>query len=155
MQKQEKIITKEKTGKPKKARDRCVIDSITEKNKRPVNMYNIDGKYIKTFSSVKEASEHFKCQSNVVAKACKSVNPTLRGFQLRYQINNNTDDIKPYIKINKGCIKVNQIDQITGDLIKTWNSVKEAANSVGSETSAMSRACKRGHNCKGFKWQYT
>lgn len=64
------------------------------------------------------------------------------------------------LQIRKGFVKTTTIrvycyNQITGEYIKEYNSLREAANDVGLKTTApLSRALKTGVNSGGYKWSY-
>ena len=51
--------------------------------------------------------------------------------------------------------KVKQIDKNTGEIIKIWNSIKEAAYNMSVSATSISRSArgKRPTVC-GFKWEY-
>ena len=52
--------------------------------------------------------------------------------------------------------KVNQYD-LEGNLIKTWNSIKEAGTELGICTSTITKVCKKKPHFKtykSFKWEY-
>lgn len=51
--------------------------------------------------------------------------------------------------------KVNQLDIVTGDIIKTWSSMTEAAKALNTTCSNIKKIIdKKGHHCKGYKWAY-
>ena len=50
---------------------------------------------------------------------------------------------------------VNQIAVDSGEIIKRFGSIKEAASSVGCTPTSISDVCRgKKKQCKGFKWQY-
>lgn len=50
--------------------------------------------------------------------------------------------------------KVNQIDIQTNEIIKTYNSVREAAMSIQCDNSYLSKICKDNKIAFGYKWEY-
>lgn len=53
---------------------------------RAVEQYSKDGKYIQTFSSVKEAAKQLNVGSRVIPLACSGKNKTCRGYVLKYAV---------------------------------------------------------------------
>lgn len=51
--------------------------------------------------------------------------------------------------------KVNQLDINTGEIIKVWSSMTEAAKALNTSCSNIKKIIdKKGHHCKGYKWAY-
>lgn len=51
--------------------------------------------------------------------------------------------------------KVDQIDNLTGEVIKTWNSALQVEKELGYDASNIRGCCtKRQHTCKGYIWKY-
>lgn len=49
----------------------------------PVNQYGLDGKFIKTFASMSQASKLTKTDINVISLCCKDILKSGGGFQWR------------------------------------------------------------------------
>jgi len=70
------------------------IDEINElvsngiNGNKPVNQYDLNGKYIKTFKSIKEAAEQTNLQSSNISIACKQY--TVGGFMWEFKENEKT-----------------------------------------------------------------
>lgn len=63
--------------------------------------------------------------------------------------------IKPFISRQGGSKAINQIDLITGKIIKSYPSAAEAARSISGDSSTITKVCKgklKSH--KGYMWAY-
>lgn len=47
--------------------------------------------------------------------------------------------------------RVRQINPATGEIVRIWDSIREASLAVGGDVSV---ALVRGYKCKGWKWEY-
>ena len=54
------------------------------KKVRKVEQYSLDGKYIKTFSSIKDATKEFDCNYSTVWDACGGRSKTCKGYKLKF-----------------------------------------------------------------------
>ena len=115
---------------------------------KKINQYSLDGKYIQTFNSSKEAKE--KTGITTIAYALKT---NCRGgnYQWRYYQGDN-NDIKPYNGIQR---KIKQIDKDTGDIINIYDSMAEAEKDTGIKGDQIWKACNGEHKTSGgFIWRY-
>jgi len=53
-------------------------------NPKPVNQYALSGEFVKTWSSIKEISEHYKVDKSCISEACTGKIAKSRGFLWRY-----------------------------------------------------------------------
>ena len=82
-----------------------------------------------------------------VTKSENMLNPLTR-------INNSNGQIKRFLKYNPNCKKVIQ-KSLTGETIKIWESLKEAAKHIGVCHQTLSDACMgRQKTSKGYIWEY-
>jgi len=58
---------------------------VAEKLKIKVNQYDLDGNYIKTWNSLKEASEKLNIKYQGISKCCRNLRPTAYGFKWKYK----------------------------------------------------------------------
>lgn len=70
----------EGTGCPKCARKR-----IGAASKKPVNQYDLNGNFIRTFDSVREAAKAMHCSSSAISQAIRKTRPAL-GFVWKHKI---------------------------------------------------------------------
>ena len=114
-------------------------------------------KNIKTFNSILEASNEIGVLGEVISRCCKrrKQSKSAGGFQWRYV--DDCDDIGKIIYEEKCGIpkKVNQYNK-NMELIKTWNSISEAAKELRLNTSNIINVCKGGKQktSGGYIWRY-
>lgn len=126
------------------------IDSNYHLVGRPVYQLDIHKKQIikKYNSSIEAIRELNLCQSSF-SQCVTGVNKTCGGYGWCYV---EEYDYYVYPTLTK---QVVQIDKNTNSVIKIWNSVKEAADSLGVDVSCIRAVCNgRQKTSKGFKWRY-
>lgn len=120
-------------------------------NETEVAQYTLDGKFIRTWPSIKKAQQELGLTSiyNVVCQRSKYCGD----FQWRYYIGNN-DDIEPTTKKEKA---VYQFD-LLGNLLKIWKSTTEASKQFTNQLaarSAISNVCdKKLSQAYGYYWSF-
>ena len=145
-------------------------DEGFKKKNIQVEQYDLDGNYIKTFNSVKEACEETGAYSGNISKVCRGERGSAGGFKwksvdklvlsnkkieqllLEYKdfIPNKTN--KTYIKKNSSVVY--QIDKNTNEIIAKYNSFKEAENATGVIASNISKVCRRERkSAGGYFWK--
>lgn len=120
------------------------------KNTFKVNMYDLKGKYIKTFKTLTDASKDLSVDRSRISYACKH-NATVKGYQFKY-FNGNVNNIDAFIRKNQ--TKVNQytLDNV---FIKTWNTCKEASEFYDVGVECITRNCKgMTSNSCGYIWKF-
>ncbi len=118
---------------------------------KKVNQYDLNGKYIRTFDSIKEAIEISGAKSLTSVLNENSINKSSNGFMWKYY-DGNYDDIEPYHANGK---LVHQIDTNSKLIIDTYKSLADAARAVGISSKQIWKACnKEGKQVKGFFWRY-
>lgn len=65
-------------------------------------------------------------------------------------------DTPPVIDRDKIHIQGKSVDQLDlkGNYIRTFSSLREAAQETGSNTGNITRACKKGTAVGGYRWKY-
>lgn len=130
-------------------------EGCAEQNNIKVNQYSLDGKYIKTWASMKEADVVFggtHYGGSQIGMACRGVCKSAYGYMWRYSTGDNSD-IEPY-KTNR----YRPVAQYTldGMLIKIWPSIKKASVSLDINSSSITHACKGFfETAGGYIWRYT
>lgn len=117
-------------------------------NTREVHQYSLDGKYIRSFKSIKDASNSlgFKSGYSSIIRAIKT-NKTSGGYKWSYI---KSEKHKNYSEKHLQPIKVAQYDK-SGNLIKVWDSVTECKK----EFPGCQRVCKMiRKSYKGFVFKY-
>ena len=125
---------------------------IPPKNKRPVQQYDLNGKYICSYSSIKEAKE--KTNISHIDACCRGERKTSGGFQWVYSDIPNIENI---IKTNvvAHCERaVSQYD-LEGNKIQDFQSIAAAAKLTGITHTGILKVCqKKGHTAGGYRWTY-
>lgn len=125
------------------------IGRLNDQNK-PVRQYDLQGNYIKTWRSIKEAMEVYKGH---IGEVCRYTRQTACEFQWRFD-EENIDKLEE-VKIQRKTVY--QFD-LQGNLIKVWKSLYEAANSFtnpnSAKTSIMNNCNGKTRQSKGYYWSY-
>lgn len=125
-----------------------------------VNQYSLEGKFIKTFSSSKQAAEATGVVYEYINDAARRKVRTTGNSYWRYgkpKSRINVSKFKSRLQ-NANRVKRKRIQQLTlkGKPVKIFNSVTEAAKEMKQAScSNISSVCKgKSHSLKGFKWRY-
>lgn len=127
-----------------------IIEQKTKRNvlkrnkegRKPINKYTLDGKYICTFASIKEAMQSIKFSKG--GAICAAVNPsrageTAYGFMWKYDTGNH-DNIPPVkYKMQQAVLK---IDKKSGKILEEYKSIAKASTALNVSTSKVQRACR-------------
>lgn len=122
---------------------------VTQYN-RPVLQYDLQGNFIKEFSSLQEASEETGTQKATLCAVCKQVpqKKTANGFQWKYKDN----DKHIILNIDKS---VYQIDKETNEIIKQFKTATEASKELKISRGSIGDCLSgRRKSAGGFKWIY-
>lgn len=121
-----------------------------------IYQYNLDGKYIKEFSSVTEAAQIYKTHPTSIGNAASSnkKTKTSHGYQWSYKYQG--IKIKPVKSHRENFFKqIQMLDKNTNKILKTFKCVTDAANYVNTHKCNISRSTKKDNlSCRGYKWKY-
>lgn len=145
--------SKQKMSKAQKGK-KCPHVSLRNKVNNPkskmVHQYNLNGDYIQTFKSTREAERITGISHNRISYCCNGKVCTVGGYLWSY--------IKtPNLKMrNDFRVKsVAQIDVNTGDVLMNFKTISEAAKFVGVTKTAICNCLKnKTKSAGGFKWMY-
>lgn len=116
-------------------------------NKQEVHMYNLEGDYIKTFTSITEAGEFFNTEPSGI---CAVLNG--RAYSAKGHLWSTEKKDQVLIpKKNYQVVSVQQLD-LNQVLVKVWASVKEAETTL--RISNIHRAASNNRTAGGFKWKF-
>lgn len=128
------------------------------KGTKAVDQYNLSGKYIRTFSSLTEASKAINGSYVSINKCCKGKLHSAYGFLWKYNKDcRNIFDIVRPLNNTRNKRAVYQIDAHTDHIICEFPSIKDAAIAMGSlaNRSAINRCCLGSKRTAfGFRWKY-
>lgn len=147
-------IRKANTGKSCKykgiKKDRSIIEKIILKINKKVDQYSINGEYIKSYISIKQASEITNIIPQNISACCNNITKIAGNYIWKFSRNEN-NKIEPYIRST-----AKQILQFKDNtLIKEYNSILEASKILECDKSAISR-CLNGKSktSMGFLWKF-
>lgn len=113
---------------------------------------DLNGKFIKRYNSIKEAADETGIPSCHISACCQKPNSSTGGFQWVYEKDYDPNKIYPEIKPHKRRVVKLTINM---EYVQTFDSVTEAAESVGKKTPLIIRSCKNPQvTAYGFKWMY-
>lgn len=115
-----------------------------------VDQYTLDGKYIASYESYKEAHRKTGVRTSSISEYC-------RGLRLKagnYVWRNEGDELGEIMKPRNNKKKVLQYDKKTGTFIKEWDCLQDAAKSINILSSSLSRSIRRGTFRGPFIWKY-
>lgn len=126
-----------------------------EKKRRKINkkvfQYSLEGKFIKEWESITEASIFINCSLSTIQKGKNQA----KGFQWRYEYLGEQIESTKYGKPHnyKG---VTMLDLDGNELLK-FNTIADAARYLNKDVASgtgISRACRHNKTIYGFKWRY-
>jgi hypothetical protein len=124
----------------------------------PVTQYDLTGKRVASYPSMKDAGEAVGVGGNIILGAVKGHYKSIKGFVWK------KGRCKPFIDLSdykwgvassaaSNNKKVKQYS-LAGQYLRTHNSLTAAAVHVGAHISTISDACHgRSKTCKGYKWR--
>jgi len=131
------------------------IKPFKSNSTKRINQYSIEGKFIKTWDSIEEASRKLSLNSSSIGKCCRQEPSThqIGGFIWRYYNDvKGKSDIAPVEYKAKRKVEQYTLD---GTYLKTFDSVSLAAKEINSATTNISKCCKgKRKSAGGYIWKY-
>lgn len=115
-----------------------------------VLQYDLSGNFIREFDSVISISNEYGYNSGNIASCCRGVSLSANGYIWRYKDEFLEIDLD---KLNYQKRKVKQYD-LKGNLIKSYDSIKEAASFGFNEGNIQDCCVYRLKSHRGFIWRY-
>lgn len=116
--------------------------------KRKVSQYDLQGKFIRSFESIKEASSYGFNEGNIQA-CCVGRLKSSKGFIWRY-----SEDLQPDVYKKKNVKSVLQFT-INGEFIKEWDSIACASKGLKIGGNSIVTCCKGKYkSAGGYIWKY-
>lgn len=143
-------VISEETRKRQKTAN--MINAIKSKKttQKTVLQYDLDGNFIRKFTSITEASEFCELQLSLIAKVCNKERKSTGGYQWKFKSGSIKKKIKPLTKQSYNERPVIQLSP-NGKPIKEFTSEAEA---VRFANSSVRRAINTGGLAGGFKWRW-
>lgn len=126
------------------------------KFRRKVKQYDLQGNFIKEWKSIQEANEFYNTSEGGghISDCCNYKRNIAFGFIWRFS--EDQTEVKPYSR--KDSKKVAKIDIKTNKILQIYNSLAEAAKSVGGQSANITVCCSpkypNNKTYKGYKWSY-
>ena len=121
---------------------------------KPINQYNLDGKYIRSYRSISEAKRILRGKKGDAI--CAAVNPnrngeTAYGYMWRYDNGDHSDIQSVKYKKKRAVL---QLDVNTGEIIYEYDSMAKAARSIHAGISGIKYACENEEMFHGCLWKF-
>ena len=132
----------------------CKECNIVNGNEKPVRQYDFEGKFIKHFNSIKEASKELGVYPSQIAANCRAVRKSAGNYMWKFAekvIINEVINIEP---IKYEAAKTVAQYNTEGDLIKIYKSVGQACKELNFNTRSIYSAIKNNFVSYGFLWRY-
>ena len=123
-------------------------------NNKTISCYDINGNYVKTFKSIKKASEFYNISHGHLISALKGNLILSQGFQWKYGDNkNNISPIVVYGNMTKH-LQIAQYD-LNNNLVKIFQSIKDISLQLNTKSTANIYQCinNKRKTAYGYKWK--
>lgn len=123
---------------------------------RPIAQFDLDGNYIKTYSSAFDAAEAVGSTPQAIYNICYKYYKSYGGYQWRFLDEAQSLGMKlPKHRVTNKCVPVYQYD-VEGNYIRSYHSIGEAASQFGIKgTGGIRGTCEgRSRLCRGYRWSY-
>lgn len=126
------------------------LQKATEINRKPVMQFDMDGNYIATFNSRREAGNAAHCQEAIIGKCCIGKSKSAGGYQWC-----NLGDEGNIKKYHSDVYKIGEIAQIKDDkIIEIYENPAAAAKKNGKCRTDIYRCInKERKSAYGFEWR--
>lgn len=114
-----------------------------------VKQYDLDGNYIATFNSFREAERYTGADHTLISRCCNKGKGNRMAGNYQWCLENENLDGCKYQSIRKRIGRFS-LDNI---LIEEYSSIKEAADKMGVKSQSISSALKYGYKSCGFIWK--
>lgn len=133
-------------------------------NRKRVLQYSKDGVLLNEYNSLTEAANTTALTINAISLCAKGKTHTSGGFvwrftdsDLPFETPTTTWETRRRLGKTNGGLAVDQIDLKTGEVLRTFHSLYEAANVAGTTKRQISEVCRDPEHHKhggGFGWQF-
>lgn len=135
------------------------VPKVIESARIPIYQYNLNGKYIRSYSYVEEAAKKYNVNCESIRNCCANKTFSLCGYMWSYK---KQESIKPYkVRIKEKLkskrmlnVPIHQYDK-QNNLINTFTNASVASKETGIGFSGITQCCKGILNSSGgFIWKY-
>lgn len=119
---------------------------------KPVYQYDLDGRFIKKFNTIKEATDEIgKTKCSGISACCKNKQKSAYGYIWSYYFKNNIDSYNVKTKEKK----VAQISKDNNNILNIFDSIQSAERITNVAHSNILKCCKGERNSAGgYIWKY-
>ena len=114
-----------------------------------INQYDLNGNFLQTFPSLREAARQVNGSVGNISIACQLDSKMAYGYLWRY---NGDNPPNPYKRVGHNSLIIEQYD-LNDNLIRTYNSATEAGQITGFRRQSISNAAKLNTKYKDFIWR--
>ena len=134
------------------------VEAVCERKiDRPVDMYNLNKKFIKHFDSLREAAEEVGCRPGNISGVCEKKQKSARGYFWEYTYKYDSENFSNNESSGEEILDDRSIDQYTikGTFIRSFNNIGEFS-SKDTDIIAVRKACNgEFKSARGYSWKYT
>ena len=130
---------------------------------RPISQYDLQGNYITSYKSASAAAAMTGISVDSIGNAVRLISKSAGGFQWRFDSPDHSNIgvyVSPHdVRKTNGGYKgkwIDQIDPHTGEVLNTYESIREATRAVNGNRWNISTAVKRAdgkHTVNGYIWR--
>lgn len=125
----------------------------TKPDNRRINQYSLNGDYIRTWDNIDSICENYNITTRTLLNTLDGKSDYCKRFIWRYE--NDEREITPIIIKSYVKKSILQIDKITNEIIREWESAMEANKILGINRCDISSCCSGSKkSAGGFKWKY-
>jgi hypothetical protein len=150
MYKSYKLTNSDESGQGNKNRIKEVIDRQSKSSGRVVYQYDLNGDFIKEYTTVRQAARVLGINHSYISRCCSGEYKHTKEFIFRYK----KIDVDKVVNPNGVQKKVIEIDY-NGETIGEWSSIMECSRSTGIDNSHISRICNginKSHKKRRFRF---
>jgi very-short-patch-repair endonuclease len=138
----------------------CCVNDTAVNNEKAVRQYNLDGTFVREYTSVREASRETKIHESNIAGCCRGAIKSIKKYLWKYledlnieveEDEENTDNIEPIKYELYKCVA--QYDK-DGNFVKKYKSVAEAARELNVRPRSLYGAIRNNFVSHGYVWRY-
>ena len=119
------------------------VKKAYDKQKTPIDMFDIDWNYQQTFGSMREAADAIGGDPANICISCKNGTKVVKNHRFKYSPKSDKRE------------SIMQINHNTNKVIKVWDTISEAVKTLGISRQNITGVCRgRGKTAGGFKWKY-
>lgn len=131
------------------AEDQTPVVPLEKRYNFTILQYDLDCNFIAKFNSSADAARRYGCTPENINMCCRHKINTACGYIWRY-----ADDTTPLKKCRLSTRKVKQYD-LNGNLLNTFDKVKDAADYINGCNTEISACCRRKRKqAYGYIWRY-